>query len=52
MHIFEKKIKDLELNIPDMALPLANYVPFKIFDKVLYISGQGPIKEGSLIYKG
>lgn len=52
MHIFEKKIKDLELNIPDMALPLANYLPFKIFDKVLYISGQGPIKEGSLIYKG
>ena len=52
MHIFEKKIKDLELNITDMAMPLANYVPYKIFDKILYISGQGPIKEGSLIYKG
>ena len=52
MHIFEKKIKDLALNIPDMAMPLANYVPYKIFDKILYISGQGPIKEGSLIYKG
>ena len=52
MHIFEKNIKNLELNIPSMALPVANYVPYKIFDKILYISGQAPIKEGSLIYKG
>jgi enamine deaminase RidA (YjgF/YER057c/UK114 family) len=52
MHIFEKKIKDLDLNIPDMAIPIANYVPYKIFDKTLYVSGQAPIKEGSIIYKG
>ena len=52
MHIFEKNIKDLDLHIPDMAMPLANYVPFKIFDKILYVSGQAPVKEGSLIYKG
>ena len=52
MHIFEKNIKDLDLHIPDMAMPLANYVPYKIFDKILYVSGQAPIKEGSLIYKG
>ena len=35
-----------------MAIPLANYVPYKIFDKILYVSGQAPIKEGSMIYKG
>ena len=52
MHIFEKNIKNLELKIPSMTLPVANYVPYKIFDKILYISGQAPIKEGSLIYKG
>jgi len=52
MHIFEKNIKDLDLHIPDMAMPIANYVPYKIFDKILYVSGQGPSKEGSLIYKG
>ena len=52
MHIFEKNIKDLDLHIPDMAMPLANYVPYKIFDKILYVSGQAPSKEGSLIYKG
>ena len=52
MHIFEKNIKDLDLNIPDMATPIANYVPYKIFDKILYVSGQAPSKEGSLIYIG
>ena len=52
MHIFEKNIKDLDLNIPDMATPIANYVPYKIFDKILYVSGQSPSKEGSLIYIG
>ena len=52
MHIFEKNIKNLELKIPSMALPMANYVPYKICDKILYISGQAPINEGSLIYKG
>ena len=52
MHIFEKNIKNLELKIPSMALPVANYVPYKILDNILYISGQAPIKEGKLIYKG
>ena len=52
MHIFEKNIKDLELYIPKMPIPLANYVPYKIINNILYISGQAPIKEGSLIYKG
>ena len=52
MHIFEKNIKDLDLIIPDMAIPIANYVPYKISDKILYVSGQAPTKEGVVIYKG
>ena len=52
MHIFEKNIKDLDLNIPDMATPVANYVPYKLFNKNLYISGQAPSKDGNIIYKG
>ena len=47
-----KNIKDLDLLISDMAMPLANYVPYKIFDKILYVSGQAPSKDGSLIYIG
>ena len=29
-----------------------NYVPYKIIGKTMYISGQAPIQNGELIYKG
>ena len=52
MHIFEKKIKDLDLVIPDIATPIANYLPYKISGNKIYVSGQAPMKNGSIIYKG
>ena len=52
MHVFEKNIKDLDLKIPNIAIPIANYVPFKIIDNLLYISGQTPTKDGKIAYKG
>jgi len=50
--LFEENIKNLGLNIPDLPKALANYVPYKIVDKTMYISGQAPVKDGELIYKG
>ena len=52
MHIFEENIMQLGINIPDMPAPLANYVPYKVSDNVVYVSGQGPVINGDLIYKG
>tara|TARA_B100000029_G_C17556408_1_gene951829 strand:+ start:50 stop:514 length:465 start_codon:yes stop_codon:yes gene_type:complete len=52
MHTFEQNIKDLDLEIPEMIPALANYVPYKIANKMLYISGQGPVKDGKMIYTG
>jgi len=52
MHLFEENIKNLGLNIPDLPKALANYVPYKIVGKTIYISGQAPVKNGELIYKG
>ena len=52
MHLFEKNIKDLDFNIPTMASPVANYVPYKIVDKLIYVSGQAPIQDGKVAYKG
>ena len=52
MHTFDKNIKDLDLKIPDIATPIANYVPYKLINNNLYISGQGPSKDGNIIYKG
>ena len=52
MHLFEENIKNLGLNIPELPKALANYVPYKIVGKTMYITGQAPVKNGELIYKG
>ena len=52
MHSFEENIKNLGLNIPELPKALANYVPYKIVGKTMYISGQAPVQNGELIYKG
>ena len=50
--MFEENIKQLGIEIPDMPSPLANYVPYKVSDSVVYVSGQGPVKNGELVFKG
>jgi len=50
--MFEENIKQLGIEIPDMPAALANYVPFKVSDSIVYVSGQAPVKNGELIYKG
>jgi len=52
MHVFEKNIKELDITLLEPPVAIANYVPFKIIDKFLYVSGQGPIKDGSIKYTG
>ena len=52
MHVFEKNIKDLGLIISEPPVAVANYVPFKVIDNLVYISGQAPIQNGKIIYKG
>ena len=52
MHLFEKNIKDLGLIISEPPVAVANYVPFKVIDNLVYISGQAPIQNGEIIYKG
>ena len=50
--MFEENIKQLGIEIPDMPSPLANYVPYRVSDSVVYVSGQGPVKNGQLVFKG
>ena len=52
MHLFEENIKDLGLNIPDLPKALANYVPYKIIGKSMYISGQAPVQNAEIVYQG
>ena len=52
MHLFEENIKSLGLIIPDLPKALANYVPYKISGKSMYISGQAPVQNGEIMYQG
>ena len=52
MHLFEKNIKDLGLIISEPPAAIANYVPFKVIDNLVYVSGQAPIQNGKIIYTG
>ena len=49
---FEKKIKDLNINLPEAKAPVGNYVATKIIGKLLYISGQISIDEKGELIKG
>ena len=52
MHVFEKNIKDLGLNISEPPDAVANYVPFKIVENLVYVSGQAPSKNGKMLFTG
>ena len=52
MHTFEENIKKLGLVIPEPPVAVANYVPYKTMNNIMYISGQAPIQNGEILYKG
>ncbi len=49
---FEKKINELGITIPTPAKPAAAYEPGVLVDGIIYVSGQLPMLEGALQYKG
>ena len=49
---FDKKIKELDINLPDAKAPVGNYVATKIAGKLLFISGQISIDEKGELIKG
>ncbi len=52
MHLFEKNIKDLGLIISEPPAAVANYVPYKVINNILYVSGQAPSQNGKILYTG
>ncbi|WP_414475297.1 RidA family protein [Microvirga sp. M2] len=38
----EEKLKSLGLTLPEVPVPVANYVPYRWAGNLLYLSGQGP----------
>ena len=49
---FEKKILELNLELPEAKAPVGNYVAAKISGKTLFISGQISIDESGQLIKG
>ncbi len=48
----EEKIIEMGLTIPEPPEPVGAYVPVVRTGKLIFISGQLPLKEGKLIYRG
>jgi len=48
----EEKLKQLGLTLPPLRTPPANFVPFKLDGRTIYLSGQGPVKPDGSLYIG
>lgn len=48
----ETRLEELGLELPSAAAPAANYVPFQISGRQLFISGQLPLISGGPEFKG
>lgn len=40
MNPYDKKIAELDLQVPEPKAPLANFVPYTVVGNMIYISGQ------------
>jgi len=50
--VIEGRLKEMGLELPEVPRPMAEYVPAKRVGDFVYVSGQGPLKEGKPIYVG
>ncbi len=48
----EENLEKLQIVLPEVATPLGSYRPCVVSGNYIYVSGQLPIKEGELLYKG
>lgn len=48
----ERRLTELGLKLPEPAAAVANYIPFVVDSNIVIISGQLPIQDGSILYKG
>ena len=48
----EQKLRELGLELPAAPSPIAEYVPAKRVGNMVYVSGQGPIRDGKPICVG
>lgn len=49
---YAKKLKELDIELPTMTAPIANYVHIAQSDKLLFLAGKGPKKNDGEYIKG
>jgi len=49
---YEERIRKLGIEIPEAPKPVAEYLPAKRIERLVFCSGQGPVIEGKIIHKG
>ncbi len=52
MSSIRQHLASLGMELPRPAVPVANYVPFRLVGELLFISGQLPLVDGKLAYTG
>lgn len=48
----DKRLAELGITLPTPAKPIANYVPWVRTGNQVFISGQGPLLDGKILYTG
>jgi enamine deaminase RidA (YjgF/YER057c/UK114 family) len=48
----EDRLKELKIELPKPAAPAANYVPYTISGRLLFVAGQIPVLNGQIKYVG
>jgi enamine deaminase RidA (YjgF/YER057c/UK114 family) len=48
----EARLQSLGLELPKPAPPAANYVPYTISGRLIFVAGQVPVRDGKLVYQG
>ena len=48
----DKRLAELGITLPVAAKPVANYVPWVRTGNLVFISGQGPVEDGKVLYPG
>ncbi len=52
MTTVRERLEALGIELPEPAAPAANYVPFVRIDSLVFVSGQVPVRDGKLAYRG
>ncbi len=50
--VIDQRLAELGIELPRAAAPAANYVPFVVSGKHVFVAGQIPVESGDIMYRG